>query len=90
MTASVLATAGDLVLTGDPAGIFRAFNASSGDLLWQFTCGSGHHSSPCTYTVDGQQQITVPVGYGAWTEGFYPGALAQAGGSVVFAFAVPE
>jgi alcohol dehydrogenase (cytochrome c) len=90
MTASVLATAGDLVLTGDPAGIFRAFNASSGDLLWQFTCGSGHHSSPSTYTVDGRQFIAVPVGYGAWTEGFYPGALAQAGGSAVFAFALPE
>ena len=28
MTASVLATAGDLVFTGDPAGIFRAFNAT--------------------------------------------------------------
>jgi len=90
MTASVLATAGDLVLTGDPAGIFRAFNASSGDLLWQFTCGSGHHSSPCSYSVDGRQYIAVPVGYGAWTEGFYPGALAQAGGSALFAFALPE
>jgi alcohol dehydrogenase (cytochrome c) len=90
MTASVLATAGDLVFAGDPAGIFRAFNASSGDLLWQFTCGSGHHSSPSTYTVDGRQFLAVPVGYGAWTEGFYPGALAQAGGSAVFAFALPE
>src|SRR6185312_10633733 len=90
MTASVLATAGDLVIAGDPAGILRAFNASSGDLLWQFTCGSGHHSSPSTYSVDGRQFIAVPVGYGAWTEGFYPGALAQAGGSAVFAFALPE
>jgi alcohol dehydrogenase (cytochrome c) len=90
MTASVLATGGDLVLTGDPAGIFRAFNASSGELLWQFTCGSGHHSSPCSYSVDGRQFIAVPVGYGAWTEGFYPGALAQAGGSALFAFALPE
>jgi alcohol dehydrogenase (cytochrome c) len=90
MTASVLATAGDLVFTGDPAGIFRAFNASSGELLWQFTCGSGHHSSPSSYSVDGRQYIAVPVGYGAWTEGFYPGALAQAGGSALFAFALPE
>jgi alcohol dehydrogenase (cytochrome c) len=90
MTASVLATGGDLVFAGDPAGIFRAFNASSGELLWQYTCGSGHHSSPSTYTVDGRQYIACPVGYGAWTEGFYPGALAQAGGSAVFAFALPE
>ena len=54
MTASVLATGGDLVFAGDPAGIFRAFNASSGDLLWQYTCGSGHHSSPApTASTDG-------------------------------------
>ncbi|MBV9943591.1 MAG: PQQ-binding-like beta-propeller repeat protein [Solirubrobacterales bacterium] len=90
MTASVLTTAGDLVFAGDPAGILRAWNATSGDLLWEFLCGSGHHSSLSTYIVDGQQFLAVPVGYGAWTEGFYPGALAQAGGSAVFAFALPE
>jgi alcohol dehydrogenase (cytochrome c) len=90
MTASVLATGGDLVFAGDPAGIYRAFNASSGDLLWHFACGSGHHSSPSTYTVDGRQYIACPVGYGAWTEGFFPGALAQSGGSAIFAFALPE
>jgi alcohol dehydrogenase (cytochrome c) len=90
MTASVLATGGDLVFAGDPEGLFRAFNASSGDLLWHFRCGSGHHSSPSTYTVDGRQYIAVPVGYGAWTEGFYPGGLASPGGSALFAFALPE
>ncbi|HXD64994.1 MAG TPA: PQQ-dependent dehydrogenase, methanol/ethanol family [Solirubrobacteraceae bacterium] len=90
MTASVLATAGGLVLTGGPAGKYWAFNDTTGELLWEFSCGSGHHSSPSTYSVDGRQYIAVPVGYGAWTEGFYPGALAQAGGAALFAFALPE
>jgi alcohol dehydrogenase (cytochrome c) len=90
MTASVLATAGGLVFAGGPAGKYWAFNDSTGELLWEFQCGSGHHSSPSTYTVDGRQYIAVPVGYGAWTEGFYPGALGQEGGSALFAFALPD
>ena len=90
MTASVLATGGGLVFAGGPAGKYWAFNDTTGELLLEYTCGSGHHSSPSTYTVDGRQYIAVPVGYGAWTEGFYPGALAQSGGSALFAFALPE
>jgi alcohol dehydrogenase (cytochrome c) len=90
MCASVLATGGDLVFAGAPSGDFRAYNASNGDMLWQFQCGSGHHSSPCTYTVDGRQYIAVPTGWGAWTEGFLPGMLGAAGGAALFAFALPE
>ena len=50
MTASVLTTGGGLVFAGGPAGKYWAFNDSSGELLWEFQCGSGHHSSPSTYT----------------------------------------
>ncbi|MBV9917404.1 MAG: PQQ-dependent dehydrogenase, methanol/ethanol family [Solirubrobacterales bacterium] len=90
MCASVLTTGGDLVFAGAPSGEFRAFNASTGDVLWQFQCGSGHHSSPSSYTVDGRQYIAVPTGWGAWTEGFLPGMLGAAGGASLFAFALPE
>src|SRR6478735_5347065 len=89
-TASVLTTAGNLVFNGDPAGKFHAWNAETGEHLLEYACGSGHHSSPCTYSVDGQQFVAVPVGYGAWTEGFYPGGLATPGGSALFAFALPD
>jgi alcohol dehydrogenase (cytochrome c) len=90
MCASVLATAGDLVFAGAPSGEFRALNASTGDKLWQFQCGSGHHSNPSTYSIDGRQYIAVPTGWGAWTEGFLPGMLGAAGGAALFAFALPE
>jgi alcohol dehydrogenase (cytochrome c) len=90
MCASVLATGGDLVFAGAPSGDFRALNASTGEVLYQFQCGSGHHSSPSTYTVDGRQYIAVPTGWGAWTEGFLPGMLGAAGGAALFAFALPE
>jgi alcohol dehydrogenase (cytochrome c) len=90
MCASVLATGGDLVFAGEPTGEFNALDAETGDLLWQFQCGSGHHSSPSTYTVDGRQYIAVPTGWGAWTEGFLPGMLGAGQGSALFAFALPE
>jgi alcohol dehydrogenase (cytochrome c) len=90
MCSSVLATGGDLVFAGEPTGEFNALDAASGELLWQFQCGSGHHSSPTTYTIDGRQYIAVPTGWGAWTEGFLPGMLGAGQGSSLFAFALPE
>ena len=90
MCASVLATGGDLVFAGEPSGEFNAIDAGTGELRWQFQCGSGHHSSPTTYTVDGRQYIAVPVGWGAWAEGFLPGMLGAGHGSAMIAFALPD
>jgi alcohol dehydrogenase (cytochrome c) len=89
MCASVLATGGDLVFAGEPSGELNAFNARTGDLLWQFQTGSGHHSSPTTYSVDGKQYIAVPVGWGAWVEGFLPGMLGAPHGDALYVFALP-
>jgi alcohol dehydrogenase (cytochrome c) len=90
MCSSVLTTGGGLVFGGEPTGEFNALDADSGDLLFQFQCGSGHHSSPSTYSVDGRQYLAVPTGWGAWTEGFLPGMLGAGQGSSLFAFALPE
>jgi alcohol dehydrogenase (cytochrome c) len=90
MCASVLATGGDLVFAGEPSGEFNALDARTGEQLWQFQCGSGHHSSPTTYMVDGRQYIAVPVGWGAWAEGFLPGMLGAGHGSALVVFALPE
>jgi len=90
MCSSLLTTGGGLVFGGEPTGEFNALDAESGDLLYQFQCGSGHHSSPCSYSVDGRQYIAVPTGWGAWTEGFLPGMLGARQGSALFVFALPE
>lgn len=58
----VLTTAGDLVFHGDVAGWFRALDATSGKLLWQFQTGSGISAAPMTYEVDGKQYIAVVAG----------------------------
>lgn len=44
MMASMLSTAGNLLFTGLPTDEFVAFDARSGDLLWQIQTGSGIHS----------------------------------------------
>ena len=90
MCASVLATGGDLVFAGEPSGEFNALNARTGELLWRFQCGSGHHSNPTTYSVGGRQYIAVPTGWGGWIEGFAPGMLAGTHGAALFVFALPE
>ena len=90
MCASVLATAGDLVFAGQPTGEINALNAGTGELLWRFQCGSGHHSSPTAYSVDGRQYIAVPSGWGGWIEGFNPGMLGAPHGAALFVFALPD
>src|SRR3954449_8608278 len=90
MCASTLATAGGLVFQGTPTGEFVALDAETGEKLWEFQCGSGHHSSPSTYSVDGRQFIAVPTGWGGWVEGFLPGMLGARQGSSLIAFALPE
>ncbi len=90
MCASVLATGGGLVFAGEPSGEFNALDAATGDHLWAFQCGSGHHSSPSTYSVDGKQYIVAPSGWGGWAEGFLPKMLGSSHGSALFAFALPD
>jgi alcohol dehydrogenase (cytochrome c) len=90
MASSVLATGGDLVFVGEPTGEYDAFNAHTGQLLWQFQCGSGHHSAPTTYMVDGRQYIAVPTGWGSWVEGFGPGLVGAPKGTALFVFALPD
>ncbi len=89
MVASVLTTGGDLVFAGEPTGEFNAYDARTGQLLWQHQTGSGHHSSPTTYTVKGKQYVAVPVGWGGWVKGFAPGTLGVPKGDALVVFALP-
>ncbi|MGH8110918.1 MAG: pyrroloquinoline quinone-dependent dehydrogenase [Rhodanobacteraceae bacterium] len=57
-----LATAGDLVFTGEGNGNFDAINATTGTRLWHFNLGAGVNAPPITYEVDGTQYIAVAAG----------------------------
>jgi len=62
LVGGVLATAGDLVFTGEGDGTFAAFDSRSGERLWQFICGAGVNAPPVTYELDGIQYIVVAAG----------------------------
>lgn len=60
----VLSTAGGVVFTGQLTGEFEAFDADTGEKLWQFQAGSGIEGMPVTWEQDGVQYVSVSVGYG--------------------------
>lgn len=62
MMGGALATAGNLVFTGEGDGHFDAFDARSGKLLWSFQAGSGCNAPPVSYELGGKQYIAVACG----------------------------
>jgi alcohol dehydrogenase (cytochrome c) len=62
---TTLTTAGGLVFTGDWNRYVHAFDARTGDLLWQTRAGASVQGGIVTYSVRGRQYVAVPVGTGA-------------------------
>lgn len=62
LVGGVLATAGDLVFMGEGNGNFNAYDAETGEVLWQFQCGAGVNAPPITYAIDGRQYVAVAAG----------------------------
>ncbi len=61
----MLATGGGLVFSGGTNDrMFRAFDASSGTVLWEFPTNSGVIGQPSSFMVDGKQYIAVQSGWG--------------------------
>jgi alcohol dehydrogenase (cytochrome c) len=94
LLASVLATAGNLVFTGEPDGNFFAVDAATGKKLWSFPTGGGHRGSSVTYSVNGRQYIATPSGWGSVVGAVYgdlfPKTTPPRAGSALFVFALPE
>jgi alcohol dehydrogenase (cytochrome c) len=62
---SILTTAGGLVFNGGTQDrMFRAYDARTGEQLWQIKTNSGIIAPPSTYTVDGVQYVAVQSGWG--------------------------
>lgn len=63
----VLSTAGDVVFYGTMDRWFKAVDARSGKVLWQFQTGSGIIGNPMTFQgADGKQYVAVYAGIGGW------------------------
>jgi alcohol dehydrogenase (cytochrome c) len=65
----VLATAGGLIFEGGTNDrIFRAFDAKTGQVLWQMRGSSGFIGAPVAFMVDGKEYIAVLSGWGVDSE----------------------
>src|SRR5215469_6255397 len=68
----VLSTAGNLVFQGQGSGEFAAYTADSGKKVWSIDTGSAIESIPVTYSVNGEQYVLLPVGWGSGSRLFAP------------------
>ena len=82
-----LSTAGNLVFQGQLGGDLVAYDARNGSVLWRYATGAGVASGPVTYSIDGEQYVTVTTGWGssyALLSGFsFDEKISQPIGSVV-------
>ncbi len=71
----VLSTAGDVVFQGTSDAHFAAYDAASGERLWNFFTQTGVVAAPVAFEIDGEQYVTVATGWG--------GAYALIAGGVI-------
>lgn len=96
--APVMATAGDLLFQGGPnEGVFRAFNARTGQIVWTFRTGSNFRSSPISYAgPDGRQYVAIIGSQLGPNTRVQPDAAADAdaryrrSGATLYVFALPR
>lgn len=96
--APVMATAGDLLFQGGPnEGVFRAFNARTGQIVWSFRTGSNFRSSPISYAgPNGRQYVAIIGSQLGGNTRVAPDAAADAdirfrrSGATLYVFALPR
>ena len=89
---SLLATGGNLIFSGDVVRRFRAFDAQTGDVLWQTILNGPVSARPMTYSVGGRQYVAI--GAGGVTQGtrflqITPELTTPSGSNTLFVFALP-
>ncbi len=62
MISGALTTAGGLVFAGEGNGLFKAYDAKNGKVVWSFQGGAGMNSAPVAFEVDGKPYVAVAAG----------------------------
>jgi PQQ-dependent dehydrogenase (methanol/ethanol family) len=96
--APVMATAGDVLFQGGPnEGVFRAFNARTGEVVWSFRTGSNFRGSPISYQgQDGRQYVAIigsQLGANVQVQADAPedsDARFRRSGATLYVFALPR
>jgi alcohol dehydrogenase (cytochrome c) len=91
---SVLTTAGGLVFVGDFYRYFRAFDAQTGEVLWEIPLNGPVTGYPISYAIDGKQYVAVGAGEGTGGQRhigqLYPELKAPRGSNILMVFALSE
>ena len=92
-----ISTAGNLVFVGDLDRRFRAFDALTGEILWETRLGTSVQGHPVSFAVNGKQYIAVTTGTGAagvsprTVPGVVsPDILAPSNGNALYVFSLPN
>jgi alcohol dehydrogenase (cytochrome c) len=75
MWAGTMSTAGGLVFFGDDDGQLVALDAESGKNLWHYSMGQPLTASPMTFSVDGNQYVSIAAGSDVYTFGLFAPAV---------------
>lgn len=90
----ILSTAGGLIFAGDLDRQFRAFDAETGDILWEQRLTTSVQGMPVSYSVDGKQYIAMTVGLGGGSPRnqavLVPEIRVPEAGNALFVFALPD
>src|SRR5579883_696466 len=94
LTAAV-STAGGVVFAGDLNRMFRAFDASTGRILWEIRLGAAVQGFPVTFSVGGKQYVAVTTSNGGGSPRQVPGLVASdvhspSTGNALYVFALPD
>ncbi len=88
-TLSLATTGGGLVFGGDANGRFRAFDQTSGEVLWEINVGSPVTGFPISFAVDGRQYVVASTGTSSYFRSLHP-ELNPSSGNNLFVFALPD
>jgi alcohol dehydrogenase (cytochrome c) len=90
----VLSTAGGLVFVGQMEGELDAYNELTGKKVWSTKTASAINSPPMTYSLNGQQYVSVESGLGGVFPLFFlkttPWLLTVKPGSYVYTYKLPQ
>ena len=88
---TTLATGGNVVFFGDLNRRLFAFDAETGEVLWETILGSQITGYPVTYSAGGRQYLTVPVGGAAVVRlsNYATDLEAPMGSNMLVTFALP-
>ena len=68
-SAGITTTAGGLLFSGSADGYFFALDAATGEELWNVSLSRRVHAAPMTWSVDGEQFVTIASGNVVFTFG---------------------